>query len=114
MPDEDSAVVELRSHATASNGMRFDDHYCWVIRFAGETIVEVRPYLDSALVKKLIDANDGNRGPERRGLAHGLALLQLVADLPQEHHVCWILGRGWRRLGAQLVDPLHHHEDDER
>jgi ketosteroid isomerase-like protein len=53
------AVVELRSHATARNGMRFDNRYCWVIRFDGETIVEVRAYLDSALVQKLIDENDG-------------------------------------------------------
>jgi uncharacterized protein len=56
--DGDRAVVELRSHATAANGMRFDNRYCWVIRFAGETIVEVRAYLDSALVQKLIDSNE--------------------------------------------------------
>jgi uncharacterized protein len=51
------AVVELRSHAIAKNGMRFDNRYCWVTRFDGETIVEVRAYLDSALVQKLIDEN---------------------------------------------------------
>jgi hypothetical protein len=55
--DGDWAVVELRSHATAASGMRFDNRYCWVMRFAGETIVEVRAYLDSALVQQLIDAN---------------------------------------------------------
>ena len=39
--------------------MRFDNRYCWVMRFDGETIVEVRAYLDSALVQKLIDDNKG-------------------------------------------------------
>jgi hypothetical protein len=57
--DGDWAVVELRSHATARNGMRFDNRYCWLTRFDGETIVEVRAYLDSALVQRLIDENEG-------------------------------------------------------
>lgn len=51
------AIVELRSMATACNGMRFDNKYCWVIRFHNGTIVEVRAYLDSALVAKLIEQN---------------------------------------------------------
>ena len=57
LTDGDWAVVELRSHAIAKNGMRFDNRYCWVTRFDGETIIEVRAYLDSALVQKLIDEN---------------------------------------------------------
>jgi hypothetical protein len=57
--DGDWAVAELCSHATALNGMRFDNLYCWVMRFAGDVIVEVRAYLDSALVQKLIDDNHG-------------------------------------------------------
>jgi hypothetical protein len=28
---DDQAVVELRSGATAKNGMRFDNCYCWVV-----------------------------------------------------------------------------------
>src|SRR4029453_5119215 len=48
----DWAVVELQSMATAKNGLRFDNRYCWVIRFAGGKIVEVRAYLDSALVQR--------------------------------------------------------------
>ena len=59
LTDGDWAAVELRSHATARNGMRFDNRYCCVMRFEGETIVEVRAYLDSALVQKLIDENNG-------------------------------------------------------
>src|ERR1700739_2204155 len=49
----DQAVVELHSLAMAKNGMRFDNRYCWVCRFADRTIVEARAYLDSALVAPL-------------------------------------------------------------
>src|SRR5271156_183773 len=28
---DDQAVVELQSEATAKNGMRFDNRYCWVV-----------------------------------------------------------------------------------
>ena len=51
------AIVELRSMATAKNGMRFDNRYCWVCRFANGRIVEVRAYLDSALVAELFRQN---------------------------------------------------------
>jgi ketosteroid isomerase-like protein len=53
----DWAVVELESLATAQSGLRFDNKYCWVMRFANNQIVEVRAYLDSALVQKLFDEN---------------------------------------------------------
>ena len=53
----DWAIVELASLATAKNGQRFDNKYCWVIRFAGGKIVEVRAYLDSAMVQRLFDEN---------------------------------------------------------
>ena len=51
----DEAVVELRSLATARNGMRFDNRYCWVVAFEHETIVRVRAYLDSAMVARLFE-----------------------------------------------------------
>ena len=60
LTDGDWAVVELRSYAFAKSGMRFDNRYCWVVRFDGETIVEVRAYLDSALVQQLIDENEAH------------------------------------------------------
>jgi uncharacterized protein len=53
----DWAVVELHSLATAKNGLRFDNRYCWVCRFTGDKIVEVRAYLDSALVARLFQEN---------------------------------------------------------
>ena len=54
---KDWVVVELHSLAIAKNGLRFDNRYCWLVRFRGDTIVEVRAYLDSALVQRLFDEN---------------------------------------------------------
>ena len=51
------AVVELRSMATARNGTRFDNRYCWVVAFDGEIVVRVRAYLDSAMVARLFEEN---------------------------------------------------------
>jgi uncharacterized protein len=53
----DQAIVELHSLATARNTMRFDNDYCWVVYFRGETIVRVRAYLDSAMVARLFEEN---------------------------------------------------------
>ena len=54
---DDEAVVELHSLATARNGMRFDNRYCWVVYFQDEVIVRVRAYLDSAMVAQLFNEN---------------------------------------------------------
>ena len=54
---DDLAVVELHSLATAKNGFRFDNMYCWVVHFDGNTIDQVRAYLDSALVTRLFQEN---------------------------------------------------------
>lgn len=54
---DDQAVVELRSLATATNGMRFDNRYCWVVSFQDGMIVRVRAYLDSAMVARLFEEN---------------------------------------------------------
>jgi uncharacterized protein len=53
----DEAVVELHSMATARNGMRFDNRYCWVVLFRNGVIVNVRAYLDSAMVAQLFAEN---------------------------------------------------------
>jgi ketosteroid isomerase-like protein len=55
--NDDEAVVELRSLATAVNGMRFDNRYCMVLAFDCETIVRGRSYLDSAMVARLFEEN---------------------------------------------------------
>jgi hypothetical protein len=54
---DDEAVVELHSLATAKNGMRFDNYYCWVVYFKDEVIVKVRAYLDSEMVTRLFAEN---------------------------------------------------------
>jgi hypothetical protein len=54
---DDQAVVELHSLATAKNGMRFDNRYCWVNHFNGDTIDRVRAYLDSVMVAELFKEN---------------------------------------------------------
>ena len=54
---DDEAAVELRSLATAINGLRFDNPCCTVLAFDGETIVRGRSYLDSALVARLFEEN---------------------------------------------------------
>ncbi len=54
---DDEAVVELHSLATAKNGMRFDNRYCWVVYFQDGVLVRVRAYLDSAMVARLFDEN---------------------------------------------------------
>ncbi len=56
--DGDSAAVEMESLSTALNGKPFDNRYCWIVHFSDRTIVEVRAYLDSALVQRLIDENE--------------------------------------------------------
>lgn len=60
---KDDAVVELHSLATAKNGLRFDNRYCWVIHFQGNTIDVVRAYLDSAMVTRLFEENPISRPP---------------------------------------------------
>jgi ketosteroid isomerase-like protein len=53
----DQAAVELHSLATAKNGMRFDNRYCWVVYFQDRMITRVRAYLDSAMVAELFAEN---------------------------------------------------------
>ena len=54
---DNEAVVELHSLATAKNGLRFDNRYCWVVYFLDGVIVRVRAYLDSAMVARLFEEN---------------------------------------------------------
>ena len=64
----DVAVVELHSLATAANGMRFDNRYCWVVYFHGNLIVRVRAYLDSALVARLFEEKPISADPAETAL----------------------------------------------
>lgn len=55
----DEAAVELAGEATQNNGKPFNGAYCWICRFEDGQIVEVRAYLDSALVTQLFEDNEG-------------------------------------------------------
>lgn len=54
---EDTAVVEMTSLGTTENGKPFHNEHCWIVRFEADMIVEVRTYLDSALVSQSIHEN---------------------------------------------------------
>jgi uncharacterized protein len=58
--DGESAAVEMESLSTALDGKPFDNRYCWIVYFSEGTIVEVRAYLDSALVQRLIEENESS------------------------------------------------------
>ena len=55
---DDIAVVEMTSTSTTLNGKSWPNTYCWVTRFVGGMITEVRAYVDSFLVHELIDENE--------------------------------------------------------
>jgi len=54
----DYAVVEMTSTSVAHNGRPYNNQYCWVLRFDGGVVAEVRAYLDSFLVKQILDENE--------------------------------------------------------
>jgi ketosteroid isomerase-like protein len=56
--DGDTTIAELLSTSTTNEGAPFANRYCWVCRFDGDTIVEVRAYLDSTMVDYTILRNE--------------------------------------------------------
>ena len=54
----ETAVVEMESISTDLNGKPFNNTYCWIVRFEKDIIVEVRSYVDSALVQKVLEENE--------------------------------------------------------
>jgi ketosteroid isomerase-like protein len=48
--DGEFVVVEHSGRNELSGGRRYDNNYCWVFRFAGGLIHEVREYMDTQLV----------------------------------------------------------------
>jgi hypothetical protein len=54
----ETAVVEMESISTDLNGKPFNNTYCWIVRFEKDIIVEVRAYVDSALVQKVLEENE--------------------------------------------------------
>jgi len=56
---DDVVVAEMVDTATAVDGQPFDTRYCWICRFDGDVIVEVRAYVDSAMVADLLYRTGG-------------------------------------------------------
>jgi uncharacterized protein len=56
--DGDTTIVELLSTSRTNEGAEFANRYCWVCRFENELIVEVRAYLDSAMVAYTVLRNE--------------------------------------------------------
>ena len=48
--DGDSVVVEHSGRNELPDGRRYDNNYCWVLRFQDGLIQEVREYMDTRLV----------------------------------------------------------------
>ena len=56
--DGDTTIAELRSVSKTKEGATFANDYCGVCRFDDEIIVEVRAYLDSAMVDYTVHRNE--------------------------------------------------------
>jgi ketosteroid isomerase-like protein len=57
--EEPVAIVEMLQLSSSICGNPFNNTYCWIVRFEGSMIIEVRAYLDSALVQQLISETGG-------------------------------------------------------
>jgi uncharacterized protein len=57
--DGDTTIAELYSTSTTNEGADFANTYCWVCRFDGDIIVEVRAYVDTMMVAYTILRNEG-------------------------------------------------------
>jgi uncharacterized protein len=51
----DWGIVEFTGSGTTKGGNEYIQDLCWICRYQGGFIVEVREYLDSALLKALFD-----------------------------------------------------------
>jgi uncharacterized protein len=56
--DGDVTIAELHSVSKTNEGANFTNDYCWVCRFGGDLIIDVRAYLDSMMVAYTILHNE--------------------------------------------------------
>jgi ketosteroid isomerase-like protein len=56
--DGDCVVVEHSGLNELPDGRRYDNNYCWVLRFHDGLIQEVREYMDTQLVTETFGADD--------------------------------------------------------
>jgi ketosteroid isomerase-like protein len=55
--DGDYVFVEHSGPNEMSDGRRYDNNYCWALRFQNGLIQEVREYMDTQLVTETFGAN---------------------------------------------------------
>jgi ketosteroid isomerase-like protein len=55
--DGDSVIVEHAGRNELPDGRRYDNNYCWVFRFQGGLVQEVREYMDTQLVTETFEAD---------------------------------------------------------
>jgi ketosteroid isomerase-like protein len=55
--DGDWVIVEHSGRNKLSDGRRYDNNYCWVLRFQNGLIQEVREYMDTQLVTETFGAD---------------------------------------------------------
>jgi uncharacterized protein len=55
--DGDYVVVEHSGRNEMPDGRRYDNNYCWVLRFQNGLIQEVREYMDTQLVTETFGAD---------------------------------------------------------
>jgi ketosteroid isomerase-like protein len=60
--DGDSVIVEHVGRNVLPDGRRYDNQYCWVLRFHDGFVQEVREYMDTQLVTATFGADD-SAGP---------------------------------------------------
>lgn len=53
--DGNTVIVEHAGRNELDDGRRYDNNYCWVIRFEGGSITEVREYMDTQLVTETFE-----------------------------------------------------------
>lgn len=59
--DEEWAVVEMTNASKTVTGMAYNNTFCWVTRWNTEgQIVQVRAYLDTALVDSIVHGSEGH------------------------------------------------------
>jgi uncharacterized protein len=58
--DGDVVVVEHSGRNELPDGRRYDNNYCWIFRFQGDLITEVREYMDTQLVTETFGTEEGS------------------------------------------------------
>ena len=52
--EDDRVVVEARGEVTTRAGDPYNNHYCFVLRLRDGEIVEIREYMDTSLVQRVL------------------------------------------------------------